>query len=139
MPFNKPLHLQAAVSSVQATSFSCPTPAQTTRSSSVPIGPTNILLTLRPGVRPSTNTMPGLNSPFTASSGGARFTVSRAAGRGNIPGAMGSREVAAPLTNMGPPLVPITPGSSQSSARTEGETGIKNGFSGQEQEKEGRD
>ncbi|CAE6406713.1 unnamed protein product [Rhizoctonia solani] len=67
----------------------------------------NLLPPLRQGTRTSPNAIPGLISPFTSPSGGARFTVSRAAGRGNIPGAMGSREVGTPLisTNMGPSLV----------------------------------
>lgn len=110
MPFDKPIHPQNPTTRVQDTSFYH---SQTPRISAIPSSSTNMLPPLRPGVRPSTNTLPGLTSPFAASPGGARFTVSRAAGRGNIPGAMGPREVAVSLTNMGPPTVPVRPVISQ--------------------------
>ncbi|KAG8775005.1 Serine/threonine-protein phosphatase 2A activator 1 [Ceratobasidium sp. 428] len=70
-------------------------------------GSTNLLPPLRPSPRATVSTtIPGLTTSFATSSGGARFTVSRAAGRGNIPGAMGGREVALPLGDMGPPPIP---------------------------------
>lgn len=99
------------------------TPSPSTQTSRITIpssfGGVNLLPPLRQGVRPSSTTMPGLTSPFAVPLGGAKFTVSRAAGRGNIPGAMGLREVGAalPSTSMGPPLVPAKHNLSQSSVK----------------------
>ncbi|QRV89895.1 hypothetical protein RhiJN_17913 [Ceratobasidium sp. AG-Ba] len=91
-----------------------PTPSHVSR------GSTNLLPPPRPSPRAMMGTnLPGLSSPFATSSGGTRFTVSRAAGRGNIPGAMGGREVASPLGDMGPPPIPAKPRRSPSPTRQE--------------------
>ncbi|CAE6437244.1 unnamed protein product [Rhizoctonia solani] len=95
------------------------------------LGGTNLLPPLRQGTRPSSNTIPGLNSPFAVPSGGAKFTVSRAAGRGNIPGAMGLREVGAPLTStsMGPPPIPVSHSVPQTSVKGGNEASAGSGSS----------
>ncbi|KAG8691411.1 Serine/threonine-protein phosphatase 2A activator 1 [Ceratobasidium sp. 423] len=104
-----------------------------TRTGGIPIpssfSGTNLLPPLRQGARPSSNAMPGLTSPFSAPSGGAKFTVSRAAGRGNIPGAMGLREVGAPLTStsMGPPPAPATHSVTQPSVKGGDDANVESG------------
>ncbi|CAE6354054.1 unnamed protein product [Rhizoctonia solani] len=111
------------------------TPSLSTQTSRITIpsslGGVRLLPPLRQGVRPSSNAMPGLTSPFAAPSGGAKFTVSRAAGRGNIPGAMGLREVGSPLpsTSMEPPLVPTKHNLSQSSVEGGDEVDVDSGSS----------
>ncbi|CAE6396873.1 unnamed protein product [Rhizoctonia solani] len=99
-----------------------------------PLGGSNLLPPLRQVPRTPSHAMPGLTSPFMGSSGGARFTVSRAAGRGNIPGAMGPREVEAPLasTTMGPP--PTLTGNTMSHPSVKGgdHTNVENGTSERE-------
>ncbi|KAG9075988.1 Serine/threonine-protein phosphatase 2A activator 1 [Ceratobasidium sp. UAMH 11750] len=117
MPFSKFYDSQIPVASAP---FRSSHPTQMPLHSiptSVPRGPTNLLPPLRPRPRATVDmSIPGLTSSFATSSGGARFTVSRAAGRGDIPGAMGGREVASPLGDMGPPPVPAKLRCSPSSA-----------------------
>ncbi|CAE7098774.1 unnamed protein product [Rhizoctonia solani] len=105
------------------------TPTQTSRiTTASTLGAVNLLPPLRQGVRPSSSAMPGLTPLFAAPSGGAKITVSRAAARGNIPGAMGRREVEAPLglTSMGPPTTPAKHGMTQPSAERNDEPNIEN-------------
>ncbi|KAG9104835.1 Serine/threonine-protein phosphatase 2A activator 1 [Ceratobasidium sp. 370] len=108
MPFRKFHDSQMPAAGAPFTPLPRPTstPSHSTQTS-VPRGPMNLLPPLRPRPRATVDmNIPGLTSSLATSSGGARFTVSRAAGRGNIPGAMGGREVASPLRDMGPPPVP---------------------------------
>lgn len=67
----------------------------------------------------STSMPPGLRSPFSTSQGGARYTVSHAAGRGNIPGAMGLRDVRVPGQH-GIPDTSLTPRSEPSDNESQG-------------------
>ncbi|KAB5591718.1 hypothetical protein CTheo_4832 [Ceratobasidium theobromae] len=138
MPFNKVSHPQPTSAIAQAAPYSCTVPTTATRIPNVSMAPTSLLPPLRPGVRPSTNVTPGQTSPFAASSGGARFTVSRAASRGNIPGMMGPREVAAPLASMGPPPIPVKLDGSRDQNWTEVEADVESGSPEHEnQEKQG--
>ncbi|CAE6475145.1 unnamed protein product [Rhizoctonia solani] len=130
LPLGQPLMSFSNHQPQYTTAFTSTSP---TRTSGITIassfGGTSLLPPLRQGARSSSNAMPGLRSPFSAPSGGAKFTVSRAAGRGNIPGAMGLREVGAPLTStsMGPPPVPATHGTAQSSVRGGDEANVESG------------
>ncbi|KAJ1308049.1 hypothetical protein OPQ81_002116 [Rhizoctonia solani] len=128
MPFNSH-QLQTPSTGLTGAPSPRYTPAQTGGITIPPsLGGNNLLPPLRQSIRPSSNPMPGLASPFITPSGGARFTVSRAAGRGNIPGAMGLREVGAPLTltNMGPPSVPTEHSIIQSSIKGGDEVNVEN-------------
>ncbi|CAE6443806.1 unnamed protein product [Rhizoctonia solani] len=127
MPFSNQLQSPTTFLNTPSPQY---TPTQTSRIT-IPssLGVANLLPPLRQGIRPSANAMPGLTSPFAAPSGGAKFTVSRAAGRGNIPGTMGLREVGTPLTstNMGPPPVPARHSMPQSSVKGDDEANVENG------------
>ncbi|CAE6376347.1 unnamed protein product [Rhizoctonia solani] len=147
LPLGEPLMSFSNQSQSPTTFFntpsSRPTPTQTRRITIPPsLGVVNLLPPLRQGIRPSANAMPGLTSPFATPSGGAKFTVSRAAGRGNIPGTMGLREVGVPLTstNMGPPPVPARHSMSQPSVKGDDEANVENGSPDREiQIDEGKD
>ncbi|CAE6335153.1 unnamed protein product [Rhizoctonia solani] len=128
MPFNSN-HFQTPSSPPNTSQH---TPSQASHMTVSPsLGGTNLLPPLRQGMRNYSHTMPGLTSPFASPSGGARFTVSRAAGRGNIPGAMGPREVGAPLTSMsmGPPHITTRPDMVNSSIKGGDDTNVENGSS----------
>ncbi|KDN47824.1 hypothetical protein RSAG8_03244, partial [Rhizoctonia solani AG-8 WAC10335] len=130
MPFSN--HQPQSPTDFPSTPSPQDTPTQTSRITiSSSLRGTNLLPPLRQGIRPSSTATPGLTSPFAAPSGGAKFTVSRAAGRGNIPGAMGLREVGAPLTStsMGPPSVPARHNMFQSSVKGGDEANVENGSS----------
>ncbi|CAE6510880.1 unnamed protein product [Rhizoctonia solani] len=130
MPFSN--HQPQSPTAFPSTPSPQHTPTQTSRITiSSSLRGTNLLPPLRQGIRPSSTATPGLTSPFAAPSGGAKFTVSRAAGRGNIPGAMGLREVGAPLTStsMGPPSVPARHNMFQSSVKGGDEANVENGSS----------
>ncbi|KAF8602870.1 Phosphotyrosyl phosphatase activator [Ceratobasidium sp. AG-I] len=123
MPFNKSHPYSYAPPSIGFQPASIP-PSRTlpSNTTSVSRGPTTLLPPLRPRPHPST----GSTSPFAAPSSGARFTVSRAAGRGNIPGAMGSRQVALPIGDMGPPVISMKHGHHLSSSSQEKDIGAHN-------------